>query len=138
MILSNTCDAVLQRIAAEYLISRIEYVDDLAAWAAARTVGIAEPGQPVVICVEPGGLVAGVRKALDEDMLEGVVRAMAVRWSLTDNAVDMEARLNSTKKRLAFCFLKEYARTIRSLGGDELREDEWTIHAMDRLGFFLE
>jgi hypothetical protein len=43
--------------------------------------------------------------------------------------------LNSIK---AYCFLKEYARSLKDVSGDELLEDGWTIKAMDKLGFFRE
>jgi hypothetical protein len=66
------------------------------------------------------------------------MKGLGVRWALKDTATDPENVLDSTKKKLAFCFLKEYSRTVEGIGRDEMLEDEWAIKEMGKLGFFLE
>jgi hypothetical protein len=57
---------------------------------------------------------------------------------LHDTVTDIDRKLNSVKKRLIFCYLKERARTMKDVGGDEQVEDQWVIEEMDSLGFFKE
>ena len=79
-----------------------------------------------------------VQSDVSEEHLDDVVRNLGVRWSVRDNVSDLEKKLNSTKKRLAYCFLKEYARSLQKFEGDEILEDEWVLDEMDYLGYFRE
>jgi len=71
-------------------------------------------------------------------MLSDVIRNLGIRWSVKDNVTDMEKKLNSTGKRLAYCFLKEYARSLQKIEGGALAEDEWVLEEMEYLGYFDE
>jgi hypothetical protein len=79
-----------------------------------------------------------VQEDVEEEALEQVVRALGVRWSLRDNLSDPALRLNCVKKRIAYSFFKEYARSLHGVSGDELLEDDWAMREMERAGFFNE
>ena len=79
-----------------------------------------------------------VQEYVDEESLEKIVTALAVRWSLKDNISDPLRRINSTKKKIAYSFFKEYARTLKGVAGEELMEDEWAVRQMEKFGFFNE
>jgi hypothetical protein len=79
-----------------------------------------------------------IQAEIPEGALDNLITSLSVRWSLKDNVADISNQLNSTKKRLAFSFLKEYARSRKDSDGDELHEDDWAMKAMENLGFFRE
>jgi hypothetical protein len=90
------------------------------------------------IITEGMNLVLIVQSEIQESMLDDVLRALSLRWSLKDNASDPASSLNSVKKRLAYCLLKECAKAVKGVAGEDLSEDEWAIKEMEKLGFFLE
>jgi hypothetical protein len=71
-------------------------------------------------------------------MLNGVIRNLGIRWSLRDNVTNIESKLNSVKKRLVYCYLKERARSMKDVGGNDQVEDQWVIDEMEILGYFEE
>jgi hypothetical protein len=79
-----------------------------------------------------------VQKEVKDEMINDVIKDLGIRWSLRDNVTDMDTKLNNVKKRLVFCYLKERARTMKDVGGDEQVEDQWVIDEMEPLGFFKE
>ena len=138
MIHAQDYDEMLRRTGQEYFVSALHYVRDLRLWANQKKVGLNEPSQPMRLSTRGKGLMLYVQSEIPEAMLDNVVKGLSVRWSLKDNAADPAATLNSVKKRLAYCLLKECGRTVRELEGDELLADEWAIKEMERLGFFRE
>lgn len=138
MIFARDYENMLRNTGREFFIAEVRYVGDLLSWAKERRIDLSEPSQPMKLMAEGKGLMLFVQSEIPDDMLNGVITGLSVRWSLRDNSSDPSKRLNSIKKRLAYCLLKECARTIGSLGGDELLEDEWAIKEMEKLGFFLE
>ncbi len=138
MIYVQEYDKELRRIGTEFFVAGIYYVAELRSWAKEKGVGLSEPFQPMKLCSEGKRLTMFVQSEVEEGILEDIVRALSVRWSLKDNISDPSASLNSVKKRLAYCFLKEYAKTVKGVAGDELREDEWAIQHTEKLGFFRE
>ena len=131
-------DDVLKKTAAEFFISSIRYVTDLRSWSRQNSIDLNEPLQPMRLFTEGKSLVLIVQSEVQETMLDDVIRALSLRWSLKDNVSDPAASLNSVKKRLAYCLLKECAKTVKGVAGDDLIEDEWAIKEMEKLGFFLE
>lgn len=129
---------MLREIGKEFFISDILYVRDLKSWSRRRGIDLSEPSQPMKLITQGSKLIMFVQSEMPGEMLDNVIKALSVRWSLKDNVTDPLVFLNSVKKRLAFCFLKEYARTVKSVGGDDLLEDEWTMKKMETLGFFKE
>ncbi len=138
MIVAQDYDDVLREIGKEFFISDILYVRDLKSWSRRRGIDLSEPSQPMKLITQGSKLIMFVQSEMPGEMLDNVIKALSVRWSLKDNVTDPLVFLNSVKKRLAFCFLKEYARTVKSVGGDDLLEDEWTMKKMETLGFFKE
>ncbi len=129
---------MLQKTAREFLVFTIHYVDDLRSWAKQKGIDLHEPAQPMKLMPSGNKLMLIVQEDVDADMLEKAVTAMGVRWSLKDNVSDPSGRLNSPKKKIAYAFLKEYARTLNGVGGDELLEDDWALTEMEKLGLFRE
>ena len=128
----------LQKIAGEFLVFTIHYVQDLRSWARQRGVDLGEPAQPMKLTAMEDRLMLFVQEYVEEESLERIVTALGVRWSLKDNVADPSRRLNSSKKKIAYSFFKEYARTLKGVTGDELVEDEWAIRQMEKFGFFNE
>ena len=138
MIYAQDFEETLRKVGREFFIGDLRYVSDLLSWSKERRVDLSEPSQPMKLITDGGKLVLFLQSDMPEEMLDNVITALSVRWSLKDNAADPSGRLNSVKKRLAYCLLKEYARSDGKLAGDELLEDEWALRTMERLGFFLE
>lgn len=138
MIYAQDYDEVLRRTGREFFVSTLHYVRDLQAWSKQKGVDLSEPSQPMRLFTEGKNLMLIVQSEIQESMLDDVVRGLSVRWSLKDNASDPAASLNGVKKRLAYCFLKEYARTVKGVAGDELMEDDWAIKEMEKMEFFRE
>ncbi len=138
MIFARDYEELLSDTSKEFFVSAIRYVSDIGSWAKERKVGLSEPFQPMKLMAEGKGLVLFEQSEIPDDMLNDVIISLSVRWSLRDNISDPSKQLNTVKKRLAYCLLKECARTVGSLGGDELLEDEWAIKRLEKLGFFLE
>jgi hypothetical protein len=138
MIYVQDYDEVLHTIGTAFLVSAIHYVSDLVSWSKGKGVALNEPSQSMKLFTEGKRLMMFVQSEIHERVLDDIVRSLGVRWSLKDNVGDPSASLNSVKKRLAYCFLKEYARTLKGVAGNELLEDEWAMKEMERLGFFRE
>lgn len=129
---------VFKELTDQYFISGIEYVGDLRSWARKNDIHLNEPDQPMKLVSDDEKLSLVAQSFISEKELDNVIRALGVRWSLIDNVLDIDKALNSVKKRLAYCFLKEYSRTIRTFEGDDLKEDEWTMNSLEKLDFFKE
>lgn len=138
MILAQDYEEVLKDLGKKYFIFTLHYVRNLKSWAGEKKVDLSEPSQPMKLTIQGNRFIMLVQSEIDEEMLDDVAKALSVRWSLKDNVSDPSDRLNSIKKKLAYCFLKEYARTINDIAGDDLIEDEWAMKEMERLGFFRE
>jgi len=128
----------IRRIATEFFVFTIHYVGDIASWAKEKGVRLSEPAQPMKITAEGENLTLHIQEEISDAVLDDMTKGLNVRWSLIDNVSDPSRNLNSTEKRLVYCFLKEYATTLEDAAGDELIEDEWAIKEMKKLGFFEE
>ncbi len=84
------------------------------------------------------GLMLIVDEEVDEGIFDDIITALSVRLSLRDNVSDPAILLNTTKKRITSCFLKEDAGMLSEIAGNQLIEDEWAIREMEKFGFFLE
>ena len=138
MILAEDYESLLRNLGIEYFIRNIRFVPDLASWARENNAGLNEPGQIMKLVPTDDELTMVIQSEIPEESLDNIITSLGVRWSLKDNAADISKQLNSTKKRLIFSFLKEYARSRKDFDGDELHEDDWAMKAMDNLGFFRE
>ena len=137
MIFVDDFDDRLRSLGREFFIFDIQYVPNIKSWANQKNISLDEPAQPMkLITEENNGLVMVVQSEINDGVLDDIINALGVRWTARDVAADIEKRLNSIEKRLAYYFLKEYARTKKDLAGDELLEDEWAINEMEKLGFF--
>ncbi len=138
MVFAQDFEDMLLKTGREFFVSEIRYVSNILAWSKERRNDLSEPSQPMKVLAEGKDLVLFVQSEIPEAMLENVVRGLSVRWAVKDNAADPSKRLNSVKKRLAYCLLKECAKSVKGLEEDELFEDEWAIQKLEQLGFFLE
>ncbi|HAS54025.1 MAG: hypothetical protein A2X56_10975 [Nitrospirae bacterium GWC2_57_13] len=130
---------LLRKLTASYDVPNILFVDDFASWADQKRVQLGEPHQVMKIVHEPAnGRVLVVQAEANEGLLNDVIKAIKIRWTLRDNIADTDRIFNSVKKQLAYCFLKECARSLDGVGGDELVEDEWVLEEMKKQGFFRE
>jgi hypothetical protein len=137
MIFVDDFDDRLRSLGREFFIFNIQYVPDMTSWANRKNISLNEPGQPMkLITGEDNRLVMVVQSEISDKMLDGIINGLSVRWTVRDVAADIAQRLNSIEKRLAYYFLKEYARTKKDLDGDDLLEDEWALNEMEKLGFF--
>jgi hypothetical protein len=138
MILGDDYESLLRKLGVEFFIRNIRFVPDLASWARENNIGLNEPGQLMKLVPSDTELTMVIQSEIPEDTLDNLITSLSVRWSLKDNAVDISKQLNSTKKRMVFSFLKEYARSRKDFDGDELHEDDWAMKTMDDFGFFRE
>ncbi len=128
-------DDILKALGKEYFIFRIDYVPDIKEWAKDRKFELSEPGQFLKLISEDGSLIMVIQSDIKDEILNGIINGLFVRWSLKDNVNNPADTLNSIKKRLVYCFLKEYIRTRLD---EELAQDEWVIKEMEKLGYFTE
>lgn len=138
MILAEDYESLLRNLGIEYFVQNIRFVPDLPSWARENHTALNEPGQLMKLLPSDNELTMVIQAEVPEEALDNLITGLSVRWSLKDNAADITKQLNSTKKRLVFSFLKEYARSRKDFGGDELHEDSWAMNAMETLGFFRE
>jgi len=138
MILTARYGGFLTNLGREYFVSRIEMVPDLKAWATQKGSELNEPAQPMKLIRENEGLAMGVQAEVGEEALDNVITAVGVRWALRDTVTNIFERLNTVKKKLGFYFLKEYARTMKNVGGSEILEDDWAMQELEKLGCFRE
>jgi len=131
-------ERVLKDLGKEYFIQSLQYVPDINAWAKDNNIRLSEPHQAMKLMTDEG---AGLIMVMQSDVvseIDDVITNLGVRWSLKDTATNMDKKLNSVKKRIIYCFLKEYARSVKRLGDDELVQDEWVLSEMGSLGYFNE
>jgi hypothetical protein len=138
MILADDYESLLRNLGTEYFVRNIRFVPDLISWAGKNNVGLSEPHQLMKLVPADDELTMVIQSEIPEELLDNLITSLGIRWSLKDNTADIPKRLNSTKKRIIFSFLKEYARSRKDFAGDELHEDDWAMKAMDSLGFFRE
>lgn len=139
MIYVKDYESVIRDLGEEYFVSDMRYVENLRAWADQTGTDLDEPNQPMkLITSSDDGLVMMVQDRVSEDTMQDLMNGLSVRWSLRDNVSDTEKLLNSLKKQLSFLYLKEYARTVEDVGGDDMIEDEWAVRELQKLGFFNE
>ena len=137
MIFVDDFDDSLKSLGTEFFISDVQYVPNIAEWAKRKNISLSEPEQPMkLITDQDNRLTMVVQSDINDEVLEGIINGLSVRWTLRDVATDITKRLNSIEKRLVYCFLKEYARTKKDLAEDEVLEDEWAIIEMEKLGYF--
>jgi hypothetical protein len=131
-------EGVLQDLGKEYFIHNLKFVPDIKAWAKENNTELSEPHQIMKLLAGTGDTLTMVMQSdIGTGMIDDVIKNLGVRWSVKDNTVNMEMKLNSLKKRLVYCFLKEYARSIKRIG-EELVQDDWVLTEMETLGFFNE
>ena len=127
----------LQRLGSDYFISDIRYVPDIMEWAKENNENLGEPYNPMKLIVAQGNALTMVMQAeIPDEFIDNVIKNLSIRWSVQDNITNIDEKLNGTKKRLVFCFLKERARTMKDVEGNELVEDRWVFDEMETLGFF--
>ena len=132
-------EVVLRKLGGQYFIKDLSTVPDLTAWAKKNNQDLSEPYNPMkLITNTDNSLSMVVQKQIKDKKLDDVIKNLSVRWALHDTVTDIDRKLNSIKKKLVFCFLKERARTMKDIGGDEQVEDQWAIEEMEFLGFFEE
>lgn len=139
MIYPEEYDKALRSLGSEYFIHDIHYVPDIALWVKDHGYHLTEPYAPMKLTAKDDSTLSMVvQSELKEETLNQVIKNLGIRRALQDTVTDIEKTLNSTKKRLVFCFLKEYARTLSVLGQDEQVEDGWALDEMKTLGYFDE
>jgi len=129
----------LKKLGASYFIDELRQVPDIAEWAKENSTPLGEPHLPMKLIAEDSDKLSMViQSVVNEELISDVIKNLGLRWSIKDNATDIEKKFNSMKKRLVYCFLKEYARSLQKVEGDELAEDEWVLEELEYLGYFSE
>ena len=129
----------LKKLGASYFIDELHQVPDIAEWAKENSTSLGEPHLPMKLISEDSDKLSMViQSVVNEELISDVIKNLGLRWSIKDNATDIEKKFNSIKKRLVYCFLKEYARSLQKVEGDELAEDEWVLEELEYLGYFSE
>jgi hypothetical protein len=129
----------LQKLGGQYFVKDLSPVPDLVSWSRENNQDLSEPYNPMkLVANTDDSLSMFVQEQIKDQKLDEVIKNLSIRWSLHDTVTDIDHKLNSIKKRLVFCYLKERARTMKDVGGDEQIEDQWVIEEMETLGFFKE
>ncbi len=137
MIDTSKYNEVLRNLGREYFIENIIYVPRLKEWIKEKGIKVSEPLQFFKLTLDTTDrLTMVIQSDIKEEDLDKVINSLSIRWSLNDNISNPSDKLNSVEKRLVFCFLKEYAKSVKDIGGDEYHEDEWVINQMENFGFF--
>jgi hypothetical protein len=131
-------EEILMAVGEQYFISTLQYVSDIKSWAKDKNIELSEPHQPMKLVTGTGDMLIMVMQEYVSSEIDDVIKNLGVRWSIKDNATNMEKKLDSRKKRIVYCFLKEYARSVKRVGDDELAQDEWVLNEMESLGYFNE
>ncbi len=82
MIYLRDYDKTFKVLADEYLISRVEYVDNLKDWSKKKKIALSEPEQPMELISDNKKLYIIIQSYITDDVLEDIIRALGVRWSL--------------------------------------------------------
>jgi hypothetical protein len=139
MINVSDYEEMLQKLGSQYFIKNFSAVPELMSWAKENNQDLSEPHIPMkLVANKDNSLSMVIQKQIKDERLDDVIKNLSIRWALHDTVTDIDRKLNSVKKRLIFCYLKERARTMKDVGGDEQVEDQWVIEEMDSLGFFKE
>ncbi|RJR22794.1 MAG: hypothetical protein C4581_00365 [Nitrospiraceae bacterium] len=126
----------LEKLSLDYLVFNVKYVPDIMEWAAENNLSLGEPHLPMKLVVESeNDMTMVIQSEIQEEMIADVIRNLGIRWSVKDNVTDMEKKLDTDRKRLGYCFLKEYARALQHVDGGELSEDEWVLEELEFLGY---
>lgn len=126
----------LEKLSLDYLVFNTKYVADIAQWAADNNTSLGEPHLPMKLVVESDDdMTMVIQSEAKEEMIADVIKNLGIRWSVKDNVTDIEKKLDTDRKRLAYCFLKEYARALDKVDGGELSEDEWVLEELEYLGY---
>jgi hypothetical protein len=137
--LKDDYESVLKNLGKGYFINTINFVSDIVSWAKENNQQLGEPHSPMKLITGPGdSLIMAVQEVIKDEILDDVIKNLGIRWSVQENITDINAKLNSVKKRLVYCFLKEYARSRKNFRGDELIEDRWVLDELEGLEFFRE
>ena len=130
---------VLQMLGGHYFVKDLGAVPDLTSWAKENKQDLVEPYNPMKLVANTDASLSMLfQEQIKDEKLDDVIKNFSIRWALHDTITDIDRKLNSIKKRLVFCYLKERARTMKDVGGDEQVEDLWVIKEMESLGFFKE
>ncbi|MEW6599789.1 MAG: hypothetical protein AB1499_02350 [Nitrospirota bacterium] len=126
----------MEKLSLDYLVFNVKYVPDITEWAAENRTQLREPHLPMKLVVESeDDMTMVIQSEVPEGMIADVIKNLGIRWSVQDNVTDMEKKLDTDLKRLAYCFLKEYARALDKVDGGELSEDEWVLEELEFLGY---
>ncbi len=139
MIYSEDYEEIFNSLGSDFFIQQIQFVPDLKMWSEEKGESLDEPYQLMKLVAGKNDILTMyIQSNISEEVLNDIIKALNIRWALKDVASDLYRLFNSSKKRLAYCFMKEYSRTLENIGGNELQEDEWSIREMEKLGFFNE
>ena len=139
MIDTRKYEDVLLYLGGQYFIKDIQLVPDIKSWASDKNSDLREPYYPMKLIARSGDTLTMVmQREISNEIINDIIKNLSVRWALRDTITDMDKKLNSTKKRLVYCYLKERARTMKDIGGDEQVEDQWVLEEMEDLDFFKE
>jgi hypothetical protein len=132
-------EVLLVNLGGQYFVKDIQFVPDLMTWVRENDLDLDEPFSPMKLLANSDNTLSMIlQREISDDMLNNVIKNLGIRWSLRDNVTDIDSKLNSIKKKLVYCYLKERARTMKDVGGDEQVEDQWVFDEMETLGFFKE
>ncbi len=118
--------------------SDVVIVEDVAAWCKEHGVPEKDEHKPLKLVVagnERGSRML-IAEMIPDKVVEERITALRIRSQLKSVEYDRADLLNSSMKKVAYLFLKEYAGAIPDLADDELAADNWVFEQMDKLGMF--
>lgn len=116
----------------------IIFVESIAEWCGQHGIQETDRERPFRIISKDGqGCKMLIRDDLPEEVIDERINAMRIRGQLLNVAADRADKLDSIRKKLAYLFLSEYARSLPE-ANDDLLADNWAFGEMERLGYFTQ
>ncbi len=115
--------------------SNVVFVESVVDWCREHGINESDEHKPFRLVPANGSAARMlIAEAIPDDVIEERINALRIRSQLKSVGFDRADLLNSTTKKIAYLFLREYAENIPAFAGDDLAMDEWVFEQMDRIG----
>lgn len=115
----------------------IIFVESVAKWCKEHGVEERDTQRPFKAVLTDGRCWMVIRSEIPEETIHERINAARMRDQIMSVASEQVDMLDSTKKQIAFLFLREYASSLPDIDHDRIA-DAWAFDEMKRLGLFSE
>ncbi len=115
----------------------IIFTENIARWCREHGIDERDEQRPFLALATDGRCGMVIKEQIQDKVLHERINAARMRDQILSVANEQVDLLDSTKKQLAFLFLREYATSLPDIEYDRLA-DEWAFEQMKRLGLLTE